>query len=135
MKFRRSAERVIGSKLVDSSVWIAHISKGSFEEVFSGDEQLFLSVISLFEIWKKLIKDKVSSSDIEKTISALRDESIILPVNEGVAEKAVKMATEKGLPMADALIYATAVVHELDLVTCDNDFRGLKGVELLEMGR
>jgi predicted nucleic acid-binding protein len=45
--------------------------------------------------------------------------------------QAARLSSETGLPMADAIIYATA--HELhaELITSDAHFSGLPGVTLI----
>jgi predicted nucleic acid-binding protein len=36
------------------------------------------------------------------------------------------------LATADAIIYATALAHDADLLTCDRHFEGLAGVRFFE---
>jgi PIN domain nuclease of toxin-antitoxin system len=44
------------SKLLDSSVWLGYFLYGEFSEIIEKDDFLYLSVLSLFEVQKKLHK-------------------------------------------------------------------------------
>ncbi len=48
-----------------------------------------------------------------------------------MAVEAADLSLRHDLPMADALIYATARVHSAALVTADTHLRGLEGVEFI----
>lgn len=50
-------------------------------------------------------------------------------MDEAIALYAGKASIEKKLPMADALIYATAVLHEATIFTQDSHFEGLPRVK------
>lgn len=121
-----------GSKLVDSSVWIAYLTKNKFGEVIDNEQSLFLSAISLFEIRKKFLKDKIPKAEVNDKINFVKSKSIILPVTDKIAENAAEISVENEIPSADSIIYATALVNNIKLVTLDNDFRGLKDVEILD---
>jgi predicted nucleic acid-binding protein len=49
----------------------------------------------------------------------------VVPVDESLALEAADLALERGLAMADALIYATARRFGARVVTADADFEGL----------
>ncbi|MDP3031535.1 MAG: PIN domain-containing protein, partial [Rhodocyclaceae bacterium] len=53
----------------------------------------------------------------------------VLDVNEAIALYAGKISIEKQLPMADALIYATAILHNATILTQDAHFEGLPQVK------
>ena len=50
-----------GSRLLDSSVWLAYLFNGAYSDVIDSEEVHLLSSLSLFEIKKKLIKSKIES--------------------------------------------------------------------------
>ena len=100
------------------------------------DEQLFFSVVSLGEIFKGLtiLSDSKRRRDLEQWLDeTLRRwfEGRILPVSEPIAERWGILAGEcqlKGRPLkvADGLIAATALQHDLTVVTRNvKDFSGL----------
>lgn len=99
------------------------------------DEQLFFSVISLAEICKgiaKLPESKKRAQLQEWLDSTLRPwfADRVLPITEAIAERMGRWAGEgeaKGrtIKIADGLIAATALEHDLTLVTRNvKDFSG-----------
>lgn len=71
-----------------------------------------------------------------KTLSAVEHEIEVLPVDDRVARsfgEIVATARRDGRKpaVADALIAATAAAHNLTLYTCDGDFDGLDGVDVV----
>jgi predicted nucleic acid-binding protein len=105
------------------------------------DEQLFLSVISLGEIFKGLTilpeskRRQQLQRWVEETLRPWFD-GRILPVSEHIALRWGILAGEcqlkgKGLTAADGLIAATAMEHDLTLVTRNvRDFADL-GIAVL----
>jgi len=106
------------------------------------DERLYLSVVSLGEILKGLtIRPAGQRRD---QLQAWIDETLrpwfagrILPVSEAIAERWGVMAGEsqmKGRPlsMADGLIAATALEHDLTVVTRNVKDFALLGVRILD---
>ena len=119
------------SKLVDSSVWIDYLFNGSCKEIIDSHEMLLLSALSLFEIKKKLIKNKIEENKIKTSMEFIRKKSLVIELNGEIAEKAAEVSIKHELPIIDSLIYTTAILHHADLITLDNDFRGLKDVLVL----
>lgn len=44
-----------------------------------------------------------------------------MPLTESIALTAADLSLDRRLAMADAIVYATAVLHPADLVTSDSD--------------
>ena len=108
----------------------------------ANDNELYLSVITLGEIWKgfTLLRDATRRVQLEQWLQRdVRDwfGDRILPVNEAVAERWGVLEGERqmrGAPLntADGLIAATALEHDLILVTHNGkDFAGL-GVKIID---
>jgi len=53
----------------------------------------------------------------------------IVDLDSSIALSAAKRSIEYGLPMADAIILATAQAHGAVIWTQDADFRNIKGVK------
>lgn len=119
------------SKLLDSSIWLGYFLYGEFSEVIEKSDFLHLSVLSLFEVQKKLRKASLKSEDIEKCISLMRAKSIILDLTGEIVDKAVDVSIEKNMPSIDSMIYATSLIKNLQVYTKDNDFRGLPNAVVL----
>ena len=105
------------------------------------DEELFISVITIGELLKGMtaLPEGKRRTDLQKWIdNTLRPwfEGRILPVSEPIAEHWGRLSSEckrrgKILDMADGLIAATAIEHDLTVVTRNvKDFAGL-GVAIL----
>ena len=52
----------------------------------------------------------------------------IVPLDTRTAASAAEFSRLHKLPTADAIIYATAIGSEADLLTCDQHFEGLASV-------
>ena len=120
-------EKVIGSKLLDSSIWIAYVVKKEHTKLIDSEDLLSISILSFFEIKKKLLKDGLPKQEVEDTLSIIKKRVIfILPITEFIAEKAAELSIENNLSAVDSLIYTSSLVNNVMLYTLDNDFRGLK---------
>ena len=118
------------SKLIDSSVWLAYLFNNSYSDTIESNEILLLSVLSLYEVKRKLIKSKIDNNKITRSMEFIKKRSLIIPVSEEICEKAVNLSLEKNLSIVDSIIYATATLNNSILLTLDNDFRGLNDVDL-----
>lgn len=56
----------------------------------------------------------------------------LVELDRGLALEAAEVGAELGLPLADSIIYATALRHEATLWTPHADFQGLSRVEYRE---
>lgn len=120
-------------KILDSSIWIAYLFNGNFKEIIDIDEQLFLSAVSFFEIKTKLLKKKMEKNEINSKMNFIKKKSIILSIDEKIAEKASEFSVDKNIPAIDSLIYATSIINKIRLITADNDFRNLENAEVLNL--
>lgn len=119
------------SELLDSSIWLDYLIKGSFKDKIEKDNIFLLSSFSLFEIKRKFLKIKeLRKKEAEEKILFIKSKSIIISIDEKIAEKAAELAEEKNLGAADALIYTTAILNKATLLTLDNDFRGIPNAEV-----
>lgn len=105
--------------LFDSSAWIAYFFTGNKELVGHLEQEktmIFSSVISLFEVRKKLKAEKYSEKETEKAVEFMKNNSIFLDVTENISEKAFGSFLENKLHLADAIIYATALEYNAMLI-------------------
>jgi len=121
-------------KLLDSSVWIAHLVEAnkSASEIIESDSLLSTSILTLFEVKKKLLKENISKSKIDSVISLINERSLILGVNEEIVNSAAEISFEQNLSSLDSLIYASAMQIKAKFITADNDFRNLDNVEIID---
>ena len=82
------------SKLIDSSVWLDYLFNGSHSDIIDSREILLLSALSLFEIKKKMAKSRIENAKIARSMEFINKRSLIIPVSENIAEKAVDFSFE-----------------------------------------
>jgi len=116
--------------LIDSSLWIDYLINGNHKELIEKEEKLLLATISLIEIKKKLSKLKIPNKEISSKIDYIKKQSILINLDEKIAEKASEIVIENNLPIADSIVYASAISNDAILLTLDNDFRGLNNVKI-----
>ena len=121
--------------VVDSSGWVEYLGSGpkadEFAKYLESPETLLLPTIVVYEVYKKMLREQ-SMMLAERFLSTafnFQDREIVLDVS--LAALAAKTSLRSNLPMADAIIYATAQAHQAELVTSDAHFSGLPGVTLI----
>ncbi|MBI2632092.1 PIN domain-containing protein [Candidatus Pacearchaeota archaeon] len=120
------------SKLLDSSIWLSYFLEGKYKDIIEVSQGLFLSVLSLFEVQRKLHKSSLDKEKIKKSIEFIKEKSIILALTEEIANRAVEIAVEKNLPTIDSLTNMTVIINNKIIYTEDNDFRGLLNAVVFE---
>ena len=126
-------KRTASSYLVDSSVWLSYFYGESrrARNAIESKAVVFTSVLSLFEVKRKMLREKHPTKGIEEAMDFIRERSIITDVNEAQAERAAGISVKKKLHTIDALIYTSADEANAVLLTCDSDFQGLENVEVI----
>ena len=118
--------------MVDSSGWIEYFTGGPLADEYAqhlSDPDLITPTIIVYEVYK-IIRRQVSEK--AGLIAAGRLKAIqVIPLNDTLALEAADISLEHELPMADAIIYATAQAHGATLVTSDEHLDGLPGVVYL----
>lgn len=118
--------------LIDSSIWLTYFLEGSYQQIIESEKTIFISSLSVFEIKKKMLDKEIPEHEIKEKIGFIKERAIVMDVNNGVSEKAADISHEKNIPAIDSLIYATAMINNLMLITKDNDFRHLSNVQILD---
>lgn len=119
--------------LVDSSGWLEYITgdekADAFGAVFQGSAQVLVPTIVVYEVFKILLL-RAGKTEANLFLSeALR--RTVVDLTETLALAAASCSIDRKLPMADAIIYATAQAHGAELITSDTHFAGLPGVTVL----
>jgi predicted nucleic acid-binding protein len=118
---------------VDSSGWLEYITgdekADAFGSVLQGETQVLVPTIVIYEVFKILLL-RANKTDANLFLSeALRRR--VVDFTDTIALAAASHSTDYKLPMADAIIYATAQANQAELVTSDAHFTGLPGVTVL----
>jgi predicted nucleic acid-binding protein len=112
--------------VLDSSCWLEHFADTErapmFAAVLDSPALLVVPVITIYEVVKKLaleLDDEVASQAL-----TLMQQGQVVDLDLPLALAATRYA----LPLADSLIYATALPHGAELWTQDGHFEGLPSV-------
>ena len=119
-----------GRHLVDSSGWLEYFTDGPnagcFAEPLSDPNRLVVPTLSLFEVFRVVLRERGEDDAIRATALMRRGQEI--PLSPALALEAARLAHQGGLAMADGIILATARSSGATLWTQDADFEGLSGV-------
>lgn len=125
----------IGSEpvVLDSSGWLEFLTSDAKADLFApyleGSVTLIVPTVVLYEVQKALLlKAGKTAADIFIS-EALR--RIVVAFDEDLALSAAQLSIDYKIPMADAIIYATARQHHAQLVTGDSHFANLPGVTVI----
>jgi len=123
--------------VVDSSGWVEFFTDGPLADTYATRlrslSSVVVPVIVLYEVYKRLKRD-LSEDDALVAVSAMQRGHVV-SVNSEIAMTAADLSLEHKLPMADALILATARAHHAQLVSSDADFENIEGVAYLPKPR
>ena len=119
--------------IVDTSAWLEYFADSRqaphFAAAIEDTEHLLVPSIVLYEVFKKITLDYDENKAFQ-AISHLK-QGLVVEIGEAIALYAAKLGIEKKLPMADALIYATALLHNATIYTQDAHFEGLPQVRYI----
>jgi predicted nucleic acid-binding protein len=120
--------------LVDSSGWLEYFAGGKNAEVFApaieNTKELIVSTINIYEIYKKILAERDEHSAAEGI--GMMQQAKIIDISFSISIHAATISHQFKLPMADSLIYATALQSEAIVWTQDKDFKGLKNVKYIK---
>jgi predicted nucleic acid-binding protein len=116
--------------VVDSSGWLEFFTAGPngpvFKPVILDTDILVVPSITLFEVFKRLLRDSGEKNAL-RAIGLMR-RGLVVDLDADLALAAAKLSHDLKLPMADSIILATARAHDATLWTQDDDFEGIPGV-------
>ncbi len=119
-----------GRKLLLDSNIVIYLAKKELapEDFVMADDALYLSDVSFMETLGYAFSDDDEKQAIETLLSVLFRFSI----EEVVVQRVVALRQTRRMKLPDAIIAATALVHDCVLVTRNiSDFSGLQGLEIL----
>jgi len=116
--------------IVDTSGWLEYFADSPqarhFAAAVEDTEHLLVPAVIVYEVFRKV----ALAFDENRALQAVGQlkQGRVVNVDEAIAIYAGKLSLEKKLPMADALIYATAVLHGATVYTQGAHFVGLAQV-------
>jgi predicted nucleic acid-binding protein len=129
-----TAKTVSERVLVDSSGWLEYLTadtKRALFEPYLLDKKKILIVptIVMYEVRKVLLVQQQKNAADWFTSEAMRH--TVVPLDETIASSAATNSVQMKMPMADAIIYTTALVENAKIVTSDRHFNNIPNALVL----
>ena len=102
---------------------------GAVAPLMPAQEDWLVPTIIQLELAKWLTREL--GEDRADQVIAFSQMCRIIPLDTKIALAAADLCARRQLATADAIIYATALAHDAELLTCDALFEGLEGVRYL----
>ncbi len=116
---------------LDSSVWIELFTNGEhaniYADAFANADSIIVPTIVIYEVRRYSLAR--FARDDSNGYWALMTMKKTVDLDANLASYAARLANEKKLTMADAIIYATTLEHDAELWTQDAHFTNLPSVK------
>jgi predicted nucleic acid-binding protein len=120
-------------RVVDTSAWIEWLIGSSLGERLAHEiperTQCIVPTIVQLELAKWLMRE--TNEERTDQMIAYTQKCVIAPLDTRIALLAADLHRQYKLATADAIVYATARGHGVELLTCDRHFENLPDVILL----
>lgn len=117
--------------VVDSCGWLEYFADGANADKFAAaiedTQQLIVPAISIFEVFKRVLQQRGEDAALQAV--AIMSQGQVIDLDMSIALMAAKLSAELKMPMADSIILTTARQYHAVVLTQDNDFEGVAGVE------
>lgn len=114
------------SNVVDSSAWLEYLADtkqaAHFAKALQDPDHLVVPVLTIYEVFKKVLRERGEGSALQ--VASLMQAGTVVDVDPSLALEAARYS----LPLADSIIYATAVSRGAILWTQDEHFKDLPEV-------
>lgn len=116
--------------VVASSGWLEYFADGPnagfFAKAIENTGDLVVPTVSLYEVFKRVLQQR-GDGDALQAVAVMR-QGRVAEFSETLALAAARLSIDLGLPMADAIMLATANASEATLWTQDAHFKKVPGV-------
>ena len=116
--------------IVDSSLWVEYFLENDIDQsiivIIKDTENLAVPIITLYEVYKKFLS--IGDSEKAQIAVSIMQNAAIIGITPELAVFAAQLGKQHQLPMADSIIYATAVLWDAELYTQDIHFENLDRV-------
>ena len=120
-------------RVVDTSAWIEFLIGSDLGGRLTVDlperAQWLVPTMVQLELAKWLNREV--GEDKADQVIAFTETCVVAELDTATALRAAELCARHRLATADAIVYATALNHEADLLTCDRHFEGLPGVRFV----
>ncbi len=118
-----------GANVVDSSGWLEYFAGSDRASLFApaieDEENLFVPAISIYEIFKKVLRER--GEDAALQVASVMQAGQVIDLDCALALGAARHP----LPLADSIIYEAALRHKATLWTQDEHFKNFPNVRFL----
>ena len=119
-----------GPNVVDSSAWLEYFADGAAAPHFAAPIEavgrLVVPAICLLEVFKVVLRQRGESDALQA--AALMRQGTVVDLDATLALSAATLGVAHKLPLADSIVYATAMRVGGVVWTQDEDFDGLPDV-------
>jgi predicted nucleic acid-binding protein len=120
-------------RVVDTSAWIEWLigspTGGLLGNLLPEREAWLVPSIVQLELAKWLNRE--TGAETADQVLAFTQMCVVVPLDTKLALAAAEICSSSKLATADAIVYATALEHGAELLTCDSHFEGLPGVSYI----
>ena len=114
------------ANVVDSSCWLEYFAgnkrSAHFAEAVEDTANLIVPVITIYEVFKKVFRERGENDALQA--AGMMHSGKVVELDASLALEAARLS----LPLADSIIYATALRHGATLWTQDEHFKELPSV-------
>ena len=119
--------------VVDSSAWLEYFADGpnahEFASAIEDVESLLVPTICIYEVFKRVLQQR-EEGDALRAVAVMMQGRVV-DLDATLAMTAAKLGRDHSLPLADSVVYTTALTTGATLWTQDSDFQGLEGVRFV----
>ena len=120
--------------LVDPCGWLEYLADGPnatfFAPAIENTDDLIVPTLCILEVFKRVLQQKGEDSALQA--AALMQQGQVIDLDSRTAVTAAKIGQEIKLPLADAVIVATARIHHAVIWTQDSDLKDVEGVKFVK---
>ena len=122
--------------VIDSYGWIEYFSDGPLAKKYASyiedanENNAVTPTVVVYEVYKRLKKERGEQIALEAYAQITRTR--IVELDEQSALNAADVSLERGLAMADAIVYSTARAYSAQLITSDKDLKDLPDIRFIE---
>jgi predicted nucleic acid-binding protein len=117
-------------RVVDTSAWIEWLTASpvgkTIDKELPDKAHWIVPTIVQLELSKWLVRE--ADEDKADQVIAFTQKCVVVPLDTRLALLAAELHRQHKLATADAIVYATALQEDADLLTCDDHFAKLPNV-------
>lgn len=122
--------------LVDSCAWLEYFADGPnagfYAPAIASMDTLIVPSICLLEVFKRILQQRDEHLALQAI--AVMQQGVVIDLDAELALSAGRLGSEYKLPLADAVILATARSRGAILWTQDAHFESIEGVRYVQAG-